>query len=78
MTNMTIEQFRQIYEDWKQSGLSVLQYSENTGLTEPFLLLEGQNTGRVLAFILWQFHPGKDVREDLSLLSKECLRQSLV
>ena len=34
MTNMTIEQFRQLYEDWKQSGLSVQQYSENTGLTE--------------------------------------------
>ena len=31
---MTIEQFRQIYEDWKQSGLSVLQYCDNTGLTE--------------------------------------------
>ena len=34
MTNMTIEQFRQIYDDWKQSGLSVQQYCENTGLTE--------------------------------------------
>ena len=33
MTNMTIEQFRQIYDDWKQSGLSVQQYCENTGLT---------------------------------------------
>ena len=31
---MTIEQFRQIYEDWKQSGLSVQQYCGNTGLTE--------------------------------------------
>ena len=31
---MTIEQFRQIHEDWKQSGLSVQQYCENTGLTE--------------------------------------------
>ena len=34
MTYMTIEQFRQIHEDWKQSGLSVQQYCENTGLTE--------------------------------------------
>ena len=34
MTNMTIEQFRQIYDDWKQSGLSVKQYCENIGLTE--------------------------------------------
>ena len=34
MTNMTIEQFRQIYDDWKQSGLSVQLYCENTGLTE--------------------------------------------
>ena len=31
---MKIDQFCQIYEDWKQSGLSVQQYSENTGLTE--------------------------------------------
>ena len=31
---MTIEQFRQICDDWKQSGLSVQQYCENTGLTE--------------------------------------------
>ena len=34
MTYMTIEQFRQIYDDWKRSGLSVQQYCENTGLTE--------------------------------------------
>ena len=34
MTNMTIEQFRQIYDGWKQSGLSVQQYCENTRLTE--------------------------------------------
>ena len=34
MTNMTSEQFLQIYDDWKQSGLSVQQYCENTGLTE--------------------------------------------
>ena len=26
MTYMTIEQFRQIHEDWKQIGLSVRQY----------------------------------------------------
>ena len=31
---MTMEQFRQIYDDWKESGLSVQQYCENTGLTE--------------------------------------------
>ena len=34
MTNMTIEPFRQIYGDWKQSELSVQQYCENTCLTE--------------------------------------------
>ena len=34
MTYMTIEQFRQIYDEWKNSGLSVQQYCENTGLTE--------------------------------------------
>ena len=31
---MTIEQFRQLHEEWKQSGLSVQQYCENTGLKE--------------------------------------------
>ena len=31
---MKMEQFRQIYDEWKQSGLSVQQYCENTGLTE--------------------------------------------
>ena len=34
MTYMTIEQFRQLHEEWKQSGLSVQQYCENTGLKE--------------------------------------------
>ena len=31
---MTIEQSRQIHEEWKQSGLSVQQYCESTGLKE--------------------------------------------
>ena len=31
---MTIEQFRQLHEEWKQSGLSEQQCCENTGLTE--------------------------------------------
>ena len=39
--------------------------------------MEGQNTGRILAFILWQFHSGKDVREDLSLLSKDASGKAL-
>ena len=34
MTYMTIEQFRQLHEEWKQSRLSVQQYCENTGLKE--------------------------------------------
>ena len=34
MTYMTIEQFRQLHEEWKQSGLSVQQYCESTGITE--------------------------------------------
>ena len=34
MAYMTMEQFRLIYDEWKQSGLSVQQYCENTGLTE--------------------------------------------
>lgn len=31
---MTIEQFRQIYDEWKQSGLSIQKYCENTGIKE--------------------------------------------
>ena len=31
---MTIEQFRQLHGEWKQSGLSIQQYCEKTGLTE--------------------------------------------
>lgn len=34
MTYMTIEEFRRIYDEWKNSGLSVQQYCENTGFTE--------------------------------------------
>ena len=34
MAYMTIEQFRQIYDEWQQSGLSVQQYCENTGIRE--------------------------------------------
>ena len=34
MTYMTIEQFRQLHEEWKQSGLSVQQYCEDAGLKE--------------------------------------------
>ncbi len=34
MTYMTIEQFRQIYDEWKQSGLSIQQFCENTGIKE--------------------------------------------
>lgn len=58
MTYMTTEQFRQLHEEWKQSGLSVYQYCESTGM---FLLLEIQAERRVLANFLWQFHPGEDV-----------------
>ena len=34
MTHITIEQFRQIYDEWKQSGLSIHQYCENIGFAE--------------------------------------------
>ena len=34
MRYMTIKQFRQLHEEWKQSGLSVQQYCESTGLKE--------------------------------------------
>ena len=34
MTHITIEQFRQIYDEWKRSGLSIHQYCENTGFAE--------------------------------------------
>ncbi len=30
---MTIERFRQIYDGWKQSGLSVQQYCKDTDIT---------------------------------------------
>ena len=64
MTYMTIEQFRQLHEEWKQSGLSEQQCCENTGLKrEPFLLLEVQTESRAPACFLWQFHPGEDVRQ---------------
>ena len=31
---MTIEQSRQIHEEWKQSGFGIQQYCEKTGLAE--------------------------------------------
>ena len=31
---MTLEQFKQTYEDWKLSGLSVRDYCNNTGFDE--------------------------------------------
>lgn len=34
MKNMTLDQFKQTYEDWKSSGLSVRDYCSNTGLEE--------------------------------------------
>jgi len=34
MTFMTIEQFRQIHDEWKISGLSIQQFCENIGITE--------------------------------------------
>lgn len=34
MKNMTLDQSRQTYEDWKLSGLSVWDYCSNTGLEE--------------------------------------------
>ena len=34
MAYMTMEQFRQIHEEWRQSGLSVQQYCENIGIRE--------------------------------------------
>jgi hypothetical protein len=32
MTHMTKEEFRPIYEEWKQSGLSIRQYCRDTGI----------------------------------------------
>lgn len=34
MTHMTIEQFRQIYDEWKQSGFSIPQYCKSIGFTK--------------------------------------------
>ena len=31
---MTLDQFKQTYEDWKLSGLSVRDYCNNTGFDE--------------------------------------------
>ena len=34
MKNMTLDQFKRTYEDWKLSGLSVRNYCNNTGFDE--------------------------------------------
>ena len=34
MANMTIEEFRQVYDEWRQSGLTVQQFCENIGIRE--------------------------------------------
>lgn len=34
MTHMTIEEFRQIYDGWKQSGLSIPLYCKSVGFTK--------------------------------------------
>ena len=34
MTNMTIEEFRHIHEEWQHSGLSIRQYCEDAGIRE--------------------------------------------
>ena len=34
MKNMTLDQFKRTYEDWKLSGLSVRDYCNNTGFDE--------------------------------------------
>ena len=34
MTNMTIEEFRRIYDEWKTSGLTIQKYCESTSFSE--------------------------------------------
>ena len=34
MTNMTIEEFRRIHDEWKASGLTIQKYCESTGFSE--------------------------------------------
>lgn len=34
MTNMTIEEFRRIFADWQNSGLTIRRYCCNTGMHE--------------------------------------------
>lgn len=34
MAYMTIEQFRQVYDEWRHSGLTVQQFCENIGIRE--------------------------------------------
>ena len=34
MTHLTLEEFRKIHDDWKDSGLSIQQFCENIGIRE--------------------------------------------
>ena len=51
MTYMTIEQFRQIHEDWKQIGLSVRQYRREQFLLTVFLAIRRLATFMVTVFL---------------------------
>ena len=59
MTYMTIEQFRQLHEEWKQSGINVQQYCENTGLKESLTLPASTCASQSIApkFLLTASHP---------------------
>ncbi len=45
MKNMTFYQFKQTYENWKSSGLSVLNYCRNTGLLSAYIIIRIQAFG---------------------------------
>lgn len=48
MKNMTLDQFKYTYEDWKSSGLYVHDYCCNTDLEEgKLVLLLAQETDRI-------------------------------
>ena len=60
MACMTIEQLRQVYDEWRHSGLTAQQFCENIGIREGRLLTTLNRVGRgasVLAFAPFPLTP---------------------
>ena len=47
MQSLTIEEFKKIHQEWKESGLCVRNYYANTGIKKSRFLLLGRNVLRV-------------------------------